>query len=65
MVPAESSGVIVANGNNYNQCMTDLLELGCSNSAIKNAYDPSLANPYSNAIGILPVTPSGACAQIF
>lgn len=62
---AEASGEIVPNVVNYNQCMADLQGLSCNISQVKNAYDASLANPFSNAIGILPITPSGACAHVF
>jgi hypothetical protein len=61
---AELAGAIHPDQSAAALCESQIGLLSCSNSAVRNAYQPGLPNPFINVAGMMPASP-GSCGSVF
>jgi len=59
VIAADFSKDILANTKATNDCVTDLDNLACDDTAVQNAYQPGDAQPFAQVADILPVSCQG------
>jgi hypothetical protein len=61
---AEQAGAIVSQPAATSTCYAEFDRLSCSDASVRNAYDPSLPNPFVGFPSMIPQT-SGSCPSMF
>jgi hypothetical protein len=65
VVAAERAGVLTGNEISTDSCYSAINNLSCSDAVVQAAYDPSLPEPFSGLVRMIPSTDTNLCDDVF